>query len=144
VTFPEKYKRYDFPQAKVTLTAAGKPGVFTLSADKPAFFVKPEASKFAGAFDDASFALLPGETRTPEGEHVFAPGKAIPKAPQLASRGTHQGVQTAAAGKLQCLSVGDGFGDGELRQRHAVTRPVRYIAVPANLPAKCGYSHRFL
>ena len=64
VTFPGKYKHYDFPQAKVALAAAGRPGVFTLSADKPAFFVKPEASEFAGAFDDASFALLPGETRS--------------------------------------------------------------------------------
>ena len=39
------------------------PGTFTLSADAPAFFVKPEASEFAGAFDDASVLLLPGETR---------------------------------------------------------------------------------
>jgi beta-mannosidase len=64
VTFPGKYKQYDLPAAKVTLAAAGKPGVFTLAADRPAFFVKPEASEFAGAFDDASFALLPGESRT--------------------------------------------------------------------------------
>ncbi|HVY18634.1 MAG TPA: glycoside hydrolase family 2 protein [Bauldia sp.] len=64
VTFPDKYKRYDLPDAKITLAAAGKPGTFTVSADKPAFFVKPEASEFGGAFDDASFALLPGEKRT--------------------------------------------------------------------------------
>ncbi|MEJ0011071.1 MAG: glycoside hydrolase family 2 protein [Bauldia sp.] len=60
----DKYKRYDLPEARVVLGAGGKPGVFTLSADKPAFFVKPEASAFGGAFDDASFTLLPGETRT--------------------------------------------------------------------------------
>ena len=64
VVFPDKFKRYDLPDAAVRLAAAAAPGTFTLSADKPAFFVKPEASEFAGAFDDASFALLPGETRT--------------------------------------------------------------------------------
>jgi beta-mannosidase len=62
--FPEKFKRYDFPAATITLASTGKPGAFMLSADKPAFFIKPEASEFAGAFDDASFALLPGEKRT--------------------------------------------------------------------------------
>jgi beta-mannosidase len=60
----DKFKRYDLPQAKVTLVAGPTPGSFTLSADRPAFFVRPEASEFAGAFDDASFTLLPGETRT--------------------------------------------------------------------------------
>ncbi len=43
---------------------ARRRGSFVLSADRPAFFVKPEASEFAGAFDDASFTLLPGEKRT--------------------------------------------------------------------------------
>ena len=43
---------------------AARPGTFTLSADAPAFYVRPEASSFSGAFDDASFLLLPGETRT--------------------------------------------------------------------------------
>ncbi|MCR4282337.1 MAG: hypothetical protein NUV72_04855, partial [Bauldia sp.] len=62
--FPDKPKRYDLPDARVTLSPDGKPGVFTLAADKPAFFVKPEASEFAGAFDDASFLLLPRESRT--------------------------------------------------------------------------------
>jgi len=64
VVFPDKPKRYDLPEAKVTLVSAGAPGTFTLSSDKPAFFVKPEASEFAGAFADASFLLLPGEPRT--------------------------------------------------------------------------------
>jgi beta-mannosidase len=60
----EKYKRYDLPAAKVVLAAGPAAGTFTLSADRPAFFVRPEAEEFAGAFDDASFTLLPGETRT--------------------------------------------------------------------------------
>ena len=47
----------------MTLAAGDTAGTFTLHADAPAFFVKPEASEFAGAFDDASFLLLPGETR---------------------------------------------------------------------------------
>ncbi|HVZ15059.1 MAG TPA: glycoside hydrolase family 2 protein, partial [Bauldia sp.] len=64
VTFPDKFKRYDLPEATVQLAATAESGAFTLSADRTAFFVKPEASEFAGAFDDASFALLPGETRT--------------------------------------------------------------------------------
>ena len=63
VVLPDKPKRLDLPDAHVTLTAGTAPGSFTLSADAPAFFVKPEASQFAGAFDDASFLLLPGETR---------------------------------------------------------------------------------
>ena len=64
VVFPDKPKRYELPEAKVKLIAGSTAGMFMLSADKPAFFVKPEASEFAGAFDDASFTLLPGETRT--------------------------------------------------------------------------------
>ncbi len=65
VLFPDKPKRYALPEATVTLKdVAGKPGNFTLSTDQPAFFVKPEASTFAGAFDDASFLLLPGAART--------------------------------------------------------------------------------
>ena len=62
--FPDKFKRYDLPEASIRLEKADRPGAFTLSADKPAFFVKPEASEFAGAFDDASFSLVPGEKRT--------------------------------------------------------------------------------
>jgi beta-mannosidase len=64
VAFPDKFKRYDLPEATVKLAPAAEPGAFTLSTDHAAFFVKPEASEFAGAFDDASFALLPGESRT--------------------------------------------------------------------------------
>ena len=64
VVFPGKFKHYDLPEATVRLDKSDKPGVFTLTADKPAFFIKPEASEFGGAFDDASFTLLPGEKRT--------------------------------------------------------------------------------
>ncbi len=63
LVFPDKPKRLDLPEAAVTLQAGDAPGSFVLSADAPAFFVKPEASEFAGAFDDASILLLPGETR---------------------------------------------------------------------------------
>jgi beta-mannosidase len=62
--FPEKPKRYDLPAGAVTLEPTSEAGVFSLVAERPAFFVKPEASEFAGAFDDASFLLLPGERRT--------------------------------------------------------------------------------
>ena len=64
VVLADKPKRLDLPDARVRLEAGDAPGTFTLAADAPAFFVKPEASEFAGAFDDASFLLLPGETRT--------------------------------------------------------------------------------
>ena len=65
VVLPMKPKRVDLPAAKVAVApVAGKPGVFTLSSDKPAFYVMPEAPAFDGAFDDASFLLLPGENRT--------------------------------------------------------------------------------
>ena len=64
VVFPDKPKRLDLPDAQVTLRPGDKAGTFTVAADGPAFFVKPEASEFAGAFADASFLLLPGETRT--------------------------------------------------------------------------------
>ncbi len=63
VVFPDRPKRYDLPNAEVTLAPGAAPGAFLVSADRPAFFIKPEASAFAGAFDDASFALFPGETR---------------------------------------------------------------------------------
>ncbi len=62
VAFPDKPKRYDFPPAMVDITPAGA-GVFRFTADAPAFFVRPEAPAFDGAFDDASFLLLPGEDR---------------------------------------------------------------------------------
>ncbi len=60
----DKPKRLDLPEARVTLAAGEAPGSFVLSADAPAFFLKPEAPEFGGAFDDASLLLLPGETRT--------------------------------------------------------------------------------
>jgi beta-mannosidase len=64
VVFLDKPKRYRLPAATVRASAAGQPGTFTLTADQPAFFVKPEAQNFSGAFDDASFMLLPGESHT--------------------------------------------------------------------------------
>ncbi len=64
VVLADKPKRLDLPDAAVTLAAGDTAGAFTLAADAPAFFVRPEASEFAGAFDDASLLLLPGETRT--------------------------------------------------------------------------------
>lgn len=64
VIFPGKPKAFDLPATTVKVEAVGaKPGRFKLTADRPAFFVKPEAPEFDGAFDDASFLLLPGETR---------------------------------------------------------------------------------
>jgi len=62
VAFPRKPKRYDLPSATVTVAPAGD-GAFRFSADAPAFFVKPEAPDYDGAFADASFLLLPGEDR---------------------------------------------------------------------------------
>ncbi len=62
VVLPEKPKRYDLPEAIVTVEAAGR-DAFAFSADHPAFFVRPEAEAFDGAFEDASFLLLPGEKR---------------------------------------------------------------------------------
>ena len=63
IVLADKPKRLDLPEAKVTLQAGDAPGTFVAFADAPAFFVKPEAPEFAGAFDDASVLLLPGETR---------------------------------------------------------------------------------
>jgi beta-mannosidase len=64
VVFRDKPKRYDLPLATVTAEpVSGQAGTFRLSADRPAFFVKPEAEAFDGAFDDASILILPGEPR---------------------------------------------------------------------------------
>jgi beta-mannosidase len=64
VVFPEKPKRLDLPDATVTVEpAASRADAFAFSADRPALFVRPEASRFDGAFEDASFLLLPGEKR---------------------------------------------------------------------------------
>ena len=63
VVLADKPKRLDLPEARVTLSAGDTAGTFTLSTDAPALFVKPEASEFAGAFDDASILLLPGEAK---------------------------------------------------------------------------------
>jgi beta-mannosidase len=64
VAFPDKPKRLDLPDARITLKPGQAAGTYILAADGPAFFVRPEATDFAGAFDDASFLLLPGESRT--------------------------------------------------------------------------------
>jgi beta-mannosidase len=64
VVLPDKPKRFDLPPAIVATEAIAKrPGAFALSSDRPAFYVKPEAAGFNGAFDDGSFLLLPGEKR---------------------------------------------------------------------------------
>jgi beta-mannosidase len=62
VVLPEKPKRYDLLPAAVTVEPAGR-DAFAFSAGHPAFFVRPEAETFSGAFEDASFLLLPGEKR---------------------------------------------------------------------------------
>ncbi|MEQ8701487.1 MAG: glycoside hydrolase family 2 protein [Bauldia litoralis] len=59
--FPDKPKRYELPPATVAVESVG--GGFRFSVDASAFFVMPEAPGFSGAFDDASFLLLPGEDR---------------------------------------------------------------------------------
>ena len=65
VVLPDKPKRFEFPEATVTVEpVARQPDAFAITADKPAFFVRPEAAGFDGAFEDASFLLLPGEKRT--------------------------------------------------------------------------------
>jgi beta-mannosidase len=65
VVFTEKPKRLAFPAPTIAVDSVpGVPGAFTFSTDVPAFFVKPEAEAFDGAFDDASVLLLPGEPRT--------------------------------------------------------------------------------
>jgi beta-mannosidase len=65
VVFPDKPKRFEFPEAKITVEpVTRRPDAFAFTADRPAFFVLPEARAFAGAFEDASFLLLPGEKRT--------------------------------------------------------------------------------
>jgi beta-mannosidase len=64
VVLPEKPKRYELPAAKIAIDpVARRPGAFAFSSDRPAFFVKPEAPEFDGAFEDGSFLLLPGEKR---------------------------------------------------------------------------------
>jgi len=61
---PDKPKRFDFPLATIAVEPVPRrPGAFALSSDRPALYVKPEAPGFNGAFDDASFLLLPGEKR---------------------------------------------------------------------------------
>ena len=57
-------KRYAFPGAIVTADPVpGRLDAVRLRADKPAFFVTPDIDGVAGAFDDASVLLLPGEDR---------------------------------------------------------------------------------
>jgi beta-mannosidase len=64
MVLPDKPKRYELPAATITIEPiARRPGAFGFSSDRPAFFVKPEAPEFDGAFEDASFLLLPGEKR---------------------------------------------------------------------------------
>jgi len=63
VAFPAKPKTLAFGEAKIAVEPGPRPGSFAFSTDRPAFFVRPEAPAFDGAFDDGSFLLLPGERR---------------------------------------------------------------------------------
>ena len=62
VVLPDKPKRFEFPEATVTVEpVARQPDAFAITADRPAFFVRPEAAGFDGAFDDAASSCCPGE-----------------------------------------------------------------------------------
>jgi beta-mannosidase len=63
VVFPVRPKSLAFREANITIEPGPRPSSFAFSTDRPAFFVRPEAPAFDGAFDDASFLLLPGEKR---------------------------------------------------------------------------------
>lgn len=64
VAFPDKPKRLEFLEASIAVEpVARRPDALAFSTDRPAFFVRPEAPAFDGAFEDASFLLLPGEKR---------------------------------------------------------------------------------
>src|SRR5581483_8344619 len=63
VVFPVKPKSLAFRDAKIAVEPDPRPGTFAFSSDRPAFFVRPEAPAFDGAFEDGSFLLLPGEKR---------------------------------------------------------------------------------
>ncbi|MCX5495949.1 glycoside hydrolase family 2 protein [Kaistia dalseonensis] len=80
VQFPDVAKRFELPVAYLNVEEIG-PGRFVLSADAPAFYVRPEAPGNTGHFDDASFLLLPNQPRT----ITFRPedGVAMPKAADL-------------------------------------------------------------
>ncbi len=80
VVFPAPPKRFELPEATVTVAADG-PGRFVLSSDAPAFYVRPEAEGRPGHFDDASFLLLPGEDRVVT--FRAEPGTIMPQARDL-------------------------------------------------------------
>jgi beta-mannosidase len=64
LAFPDKPKRLAFGEATVTVEpVAWRPDGFAFTADRPAFFVRPEVPGFNGTFEDGSFLLLPGEKR---------------------------------------------------------------------------------
>ncbi len=82
---PAPYKDVPVADAKIALsTPAGL--TVSVSADKPAFFVWLNVKNIPGEFDDNSFTLLPGETRT----LVFRPKKPVtPEAFRAALAVTH-------------------------------------------------------
>ena len=58
------FKECPLEKAHVRIGRARCPYQVTLTTDKPAFFVWVNATGVRGEFDDNSFTLLPGETRT--------------------------------------------------------------------------------
>lgn len=56
-------KRCELPDARVKAEVGADLAV-TLTTDRPAFYVTPEARGIDGRFEDSSFLLLPGEART--------------------------------------------------------------------------------
>ena len=45
VVLPDKPKRFEFPEAKITIEpVARRPDAFAFTADRPAFYVRPEAA----------------------------------------------------------------------------------------------------
>lgn len=82
---PGPYKDMPVADAKVSVSASSDFTV-SVSADKPAFFVWLNAKNIPGEFDDNSFTLLPGETRT----LAFRPKKPVtPEAFRAALAVTH-------------------------------------------------------
>ena len=65
VVLPDKPKRFDFPAAEVTVEPVARQARrLRLHRRQAGVLRPPEAPAFDGAFDDASFLLLPGEKRT--------------------------------------------------------------------------------
>ena len=59
---PKRWKRLELEKARIDVRFDGFK--VTLSADRPTFFTWAEAKGVRGEFDDNSFTLLPGESKT--------------------------------------------------------------------------------